>query len=229
MDTPNWEKILLNDLDGQYALEIVFRTAVMFTVILVILRLSGKRGVRQLSIFELAIILGLGSAAGDSMFYKDVGILPTIIVCFTAIGLYRLITWLTTKNERFEKALEGRPIYIVEEGIMTIKGDSKDSLSKYEFFAELREKGVEHLGQVKAAILETEGSISVFFFPDEEVKPGLPILPNEYNRNTDTIAEEGRYACIFCGTLRQLGTGRHRCSRCGHHEWVKAVDTKRVS
>jgi len=219
----------LDELDGLYVLEIIFRTAVMFTVILVVLRLSGKRGIRQLSIFELAIIIGLGSAVGDSMFYEDVGILTAVIVCFTAIGLYRGITWLTTKNERIEKALEGRPMYIVEDSVITVKDDSKDSLSKYEFFAELREKGVEHLGQVRVAILETDGSISVFFFPNEKVKHGLPILPKAYNKNTAVITDEDLYACIYCGTVHRLQTGRHECKRCQHHEWVKAIDTKRIS
>ncbi len=225
----DWEKIVLDELDGQYVLEIIFRTAVMFTVILVVLRLSGKRGIRQLSIFELAIIISLGSAVGDSMFYEEVGILTAVIVCFTAIGLYRGITWLTTKNERIEKALEGRPMYIVEDSVITVKDDSKDSLSKYEFFAELREKGVEHLGQVRVAILETDGSISVFFFPNEEVKHGLPILPKAYNKNTAVITEEDLYACIYCGTVHRLQTGRHQCTRCDHHEWVKAINTKRIS
>jgi len=225
----DWEKIVLDELDGLYVLEIIFRTAVMFTVILVVLRLSGKRGIRQLSIFELAIIIGLGSAVGDSMFYEDVGILTAVIVCFTAIGLYRGITWLTTKNERIEKALEGRPMYIVEDSVITVKDDSKDSLSKYEFFAELREKGVEHLGQVRVAILETDGSISVFFFPNEKVKHGLPILPKAYNKNTAVITDEDLYACIYCGTVHRLQTGRHECKRCQHHEWVKAIDTKRIS
>ncbi|GGH04337.1 DUF421 domain-containing protein [Parapedobacter pyrenivorans] len=225
----DWEKIVLDELDGLYVLEIIFRTAVMFTVILVVLRLSGKRGIRQLSIFELAIIIGLGSAVGDSMFYEDVGILTAVIVCFTAIGLYRGITWLTTKNERIEKALEGRPMYIVEDSVITVKDDSKDSLSKYEFFAELREKGVEHLGQVRVAILETDGSISVFFFPNEEVKHGLPILPKAYNKNTAVITDEDLYACIYCGTVHRLQTGRHECKRCQHHEWVKAIDTKRIN
>ena len=201
----------------------------MFTVILVILRLSGKRGVRQLSIFELAIILGLGSAAGDAMFYKDVPLFAAILVCITAIGIYRLITWLMTKNNGFEKILEGKAVYIIEDSVMVIKDRQKDSLSKDEFFAELREKGVEHLGQVRTAILETEGKLSVFFYADQDVKFGLPILPHQYHNYSSTIAEEGLYACIVCGTLHRLSAGTHRCERCQHHEWVKAINTKRVN
>ncbi len=226
----DWERIFFHDVDGQFALEVVFRTAFMFIVIMAVLRLSGKRGVRQLSIFELAIILSLGSAAGDPMFYDDVAIIPTVLVCATAIGLYRLITWLMTKSERFERILEGEPVYIVEESVMTIKDDTKnDSLSKDEFFAELREKGVEHLGQVRVAILETSGSMSVFFYPEEDVKYGLPILPHDYRKHISLIEREGLYACIYCGTLEQLSSGRHHCSRCNHHEWVQAINRKRIS
>lgn len=225
----DWERIFLYDVDGQFALEVVFRTAFMFVVIMAVLRLSGKRGVRQLSIFELAIILSLGSAAGDPMFYDDVALLPTMLVCATAIGLYRLITWLMTKSERFEQLLEGEPVYIVEDSVMTIKDDTKDSLSKDEFFAELREKGVEHLGQVRAAILETNGSMSVFFYPEKDVKYGLPILPHAYRKHISLIEQDGLYACIYCGTLEQLLPGRHACRRCKHQEWVQAINTKRIS
>ena len=120
-------------------------------------------------------------------------------------------------------------MYIIEDSVMTIKGDEKDSLSKDEFFAELRERGVEHLGQVRAAILETGGNLSVFFYTDDEVKYGLPILPHTYSKHADTIAEKGLYACVVCGTLHRLEPGKHTCERCQHHEWVKAINTKRVS
>lgn len=225
----DWERIFLHDFDSSFAAEILFRTAFMFLVVVAILRLSGKRGVRQLSIFELAIILTLGSAAGDAMFYDDVALFATLLVCVTTIALYRLITWLTVKSSRLEKLIEGEAVYIVEDSVMVIKDDEKDSLSKEEFFAELREKGVEHLGQVRAAILETGGSLSVFFYANDDVKYGLPILPRVYNKHSDTIVEEGLYACVICGTLERLEAGRHRCKRCQHHEWVKAINTKRVS
>ncbi|MGK6351483.1 DUF421 domain-containing protein [Parapedobacter sp. DT-150] len=224
----DWKNIFLQDLDSSFALEIIFRTALMFIFIMVVLRLSGKRGVRQLSIFELAIILSLGSAAGDPMFNEDVPIVPAILVCITAIGIYRLVTWLMAKNERFEQLLEGEPVYIVVDSVMTIKDNIKNNLAKDEFFAELREKGVEHLGQVRVAILETSGTMSVFFYPADEIKYGLPILPHEYNKHSNTIAQQGLYACIYCGTLAQLESGPHQCGRCQHREWVPAINTKRL-
>lgn len=225
----DWHQIFINDITEQFAVEIVLRTAIMFLVVLVILRLSGKRGIRQLSIFELAIIISLGSAAGDPMFNDDIAILPAVLVCVTVIGLYRCITWITTKYETIENVLEGKPVYIVEEGIMVIKEDTKNTLAKDEFFAELRELGVEHLGQVKTAILETSGNMSILYYSNDEVKPGLPIYPKIYNLRTAVVPTAGQYACAFCGWVAHLQPGRHRCSRCRHHEWVRTIATKRIN
>src|SRR5688572_10023568 len=97
-DIFEWKRILINDMPWIFLLEVFFRSAVMFTVLVTGLSLTGKRGVKQLSVFEIVIIIGLGSAAGDPMFYEDVGIVPAIIVFATVLGCYRLITWMASKS-----------------------------------------------------------------------------------------------------------------------------------
>jgi len=225
----DWQRILINDFSFQFLCEIMIRTIIMFLIILFVLRISGKRGVRQLSIFEMAVIIGLGSAAGDPMFNEDIAILPAFIVCITAILLYRMITWLAARRESFEKIIEGKPIYIVEEGKMVIKDDSHRVFAKDEFFAELRQTGVEHLGQVKIALLETSGQMSVYFYGDKEVRPGLPIIPKQYQQHSAVIKEEGLYACAYCGNVKALAPGTCTCERCKHTEWVSAISTLRVT
>jgi len=71
--------IFIGDTTWGFALEILIRCTVMFIIIISFLRLSGKRGIRQLSLFELAIILCLGSAAGDPMFTKNVPIAHALV------------------------------------------------------------------------------------------------------------------------------------------------------
>jgi uncharacterized membrane protein YcaP (DUF421 family) len=68
-------KIFIYDTSFDFMLEILLRCTAMYILVLIFLRISGKRGIRQLSIFELAIILCLGSAAGDPMFVEDVPII----------------------------------------------------------------------------------------------------------------------------------------------------------
>ena len=129
----------------------------------------GKRGVKQLSVFELVVIIGLGSAAGDPMFYKDVGLLPAFIVFIIVISLYVLVTYLVGRNKKFEHLVEGKPDLLIRKEVFAIENFEKEALGQDEFFAELRLRGVSQLGQVETAIIETNGGISVFFYPADEV------------------------------------------------------------
>ncbi|MEZ7498769.1 hypothetical protein QO200_08460 [Flavobacterium sp. Arc3] len=71
-DIFEWSRILFNDLPEIFLFEVIFRSVIMFTVLLLTLKIAGKRGVKQLSVFETVIIIALGSAAGDPMLYEDV-------------------------------------------------------------------------------------------------------------------------------------------------------------
>ena len=224
-----WHRVLLNDLPALFLLEVLFRTAVMFIVLLTALRFTGKRGVKQLSIFEIVIIIALGSAAGDPMFYDDVGILPAICVFIVVIACYRLVTWLTGKSKWFEELLEGRTELLIDNGIFSVLKFEKEAIAQDEFFSELRQKSVEHLGQVKYAFLEPSGNISVYFFPDEEVKPGLPLLPALFNLKSKTIARRGLYACANCGYTKELPAGQAQCPVCKKDQWVTAIRTLRIT
>lgn len=167
-----WNRLLFNDLPANFILEVIFRSTVMFIILLLTLKLAGKRGVKQLSIFETVIIIALGSAAGDPMFYEDVGIIPAAIVFTTIIILYRSVTWLTGKSKHFEEFIEGKTECLINDGKFSVETFKKESLAQDEFFSELRIKSIEHLGQVQHAFIETSGEISVFYYKDEEVKYG---------------------------------------------------------
>ncbi|HLN73366.1 MAG TPA: YetF domain-containing protein, partial [Prolixibacteraceae bacterium] len=162
-----WKELLMGGEEWSFLPETVLRTLIMFVVIMVSLRILGKRGVKQLSIFELVVIIGLGSAAGDPMFYNDVGILPALIVFAMIIILYTSITYFISKNRDFEAMVEGKPVRLIKDGSFAIDNFKKEPLGEYEFFAELRIQGVSQLGQIEEAILESSGNISIFYFPDD--------------------------------------------------------------
>ncbi len=94
------KSFLLGDNDWGFLVDTTFRTTAMFIILLAALRLLGKKSVQQLSIFELGVIIGLGSAAGDPMIYKEVGIVPSIIVYVVVILMYRLISYLMGKSTK---------------------------------------------------------------------------------------------------------------------------------
>lgn len=226
-ETFEWNRLLINDLPVHFLLEVVFRSAVMFIILLLTLKLTGKRGVKQLSIFETVIIIALGSAAGDPMFYEDVGIIPAFTVFAVIIVLYRVVTWITGKSKKFEEFIEGKTECIIENGKFSIDTFRKESLAQDEFFTELRVKSVEHLGQVKNAFLETTGEVSVYYYDDKEVDYGLPILPFLFNSKSSTIAKDGVYSCAFCGETEQKKKGKSNCKVCKKDEWVASINTLR--
>ncbi len=226
----DWKQLLLGDEDWDFLIEGAFRTFIMFTIIVISLRLLGKRGVKQLSVFELVVIIGLGSAAGDPMFYKDVGLLPALIVFIMVISLYKLVMYLIGKSKKFEHIVEGSPVCLISEGRFSIDNFKKETLAQDEFFAELRMQGVMHLGQVQLGIIEITGDISLFFYPDDEVKYGLPILPALYDQKIQQIINEQHFACSFCGhTEKLLPVNKHVCPVCKRHEWVEAINKKRIN
>jgi len=225
----SWKEFLLGSENWSFLTEVALRSLVMFTVILVSLAILGKRGVKQLSVFELVIIIGLGSAAGDPMFYKDVGVLPSMIVFAIVVSLYILITHLVGKHPKIESLVEGKPVCLVEDGRFAISNFSKEPLGQDEFFAELRVRGVSQLGQVQQAIVETNGELSVFFYPDEDVRFGLPILPKTLELQTIEIKKKGIYSCVFCGFTTELEPVEEvPCSVCKKKHWVWASDKKRI-
>lgn len=223
-----WNRLLFNDLPVTFLAEVAFRTVIMFLVVLLTLKFTGKRGVKQLSVFEVVIIISLGSAAGDPMFYEDVGLVPAIMVFLIILIMYRSVTWLLGKSRWFENFMEGTAKCIIEDGQFSIASFEREDLAQDEFFAELRLKSIEHLGQVRNAYMETNGAISVFFYADEDVKFGLPIRPQLFSLKSSVIPKSGVYACTFCANTQRLEPTTGTCTVCKRKEWVLAINSHRI-
>ncbi|HJU51976.1 MAG TPA: YetF domain-containing protein [Acidimicrobiia bacterium] len=173
-----FERIFLGDLTWLTVLEILIRTVVLFLYTLVLFRLVGKRGLGQLSPFELLIIVALGSAVGDPMFYPDVPVLSGMIVITAVVGLERLLVLLTESNRSIEKAIESSPVCVVADGELVEENLDKEDLSRAEIEMLLRLQGVENLGDVRRAYLEPTGRVSVFWSPSKQGS-GDSILPGD--------------------------------------------------
>ncbi|MCO8103297.1 DUF421 domain-containing protein [Acinetobacter indicus] len=223
----DWASIFIHDTTWAFAAEISVRAILMFSMIIIFLRLTGKRGVRQLSIFELAIILSLGSIAGDPMFTEDLPLIQALLIMSIVIFLYRLVTWLMMKYQPFEDLLEGKSLYIVEDGELVLEKIKRGKMSHDEFFAEMRQQGVEHLGQVRVGLLENDGKFSILFFSNDQVRYGLPLFPKACQEITE-VKPHTHYACVYCGYTDFLQSAEQICPRCASCHWTEAINTLRV-
>jgi uncharacterized membrane protein YcaP (DUF421 family) len=151
----------------------------MYVYTLAVVRILGKRGLGHLSPFELVIIVALGSAVGDPMFYADVPLIHGLIVITVVVIMQKLLEELTVRSRQAEILLESKARRLVAAGVIDRAALDNEDLTEAELFNALRERGVEHLGQVKRAYLEPSGAISVFRYDDAETRTGRSVLPED--------------------------------------------------
>lgn len=226
----DWQRVLLNDLPLLFLGEVALRALIGYALVFLFLKASGRRGIRQLSVFELVVILTLGSAAGDVVLYDDVPVLSTVAVFASILVLYRLTTYTMQHSRRFNNWVEGEPVTFIREGLYELESLDRLNITDDEFFMELRQQSVEHLGQVRLGILEVDGNISLFFYERGSARPGLSVLPSEHRDTHEAAPSDNLYACSRCGFLKTLAAQqRAACSRCQNIFWAKALTTERDS
>lgn len=227
----DWQRLWWpGENSGFYALEVLFRCVVTYLLLLASLRITGRRSVKQLSLFELSIVIGLGSIAGDTMFYPEVPLSHAVIVFGTVMLLYLLFNRLTEISPKFSDWMEGKDVLLVHEGCLHWENFQRQHLTQKELFGELRQQQVEHLGQVKAVYSEASGELSVFFYEDEDVRPGLPIRPEELTKSSAGITAAGPYACLNCSHVAELTPApAAACPVCRQGQWLPACTARRVS
>ena len=129
----------------------------------------------DLSPFEFVIIVGLGSAVGDPMFYADVPLTHGMIVVAVVVALQRVLVHLTRKNPTIERLVESAPVLLVADGEVIATAMKDEELSEAELFMYLRMAEIEHLGQVRMAFIEQNGQVTVF--RTENGRTGKSVLP----------------------------------------------------
>ncbi len=223
-------RMFFGDEPPLFLVEVALRTTIIFVYTLFLLRVLGKRGVAQLSLFEVTIIIGLGSAVGDPMFQADVPLVHAMLVIAIIVALYRLFMTFVRRSERFERFAEGEPSNVLSEGHIDLEALARERISQEELFEILRLAGITQLGEVKRAFLEQSGALSVFAFPPRHVKPGLPIVPPwDIEEPRSVCAGEsvpsGDYACMACGEVVRCETTSplRACIRCKGKRWTKAT------
>ena len=218
--------MLIGDEPPLFLLEIAFRTVVIYVYALGLLRWLGSRTIGQLSTIEFLLVIALGSAVGDAMFYPDVPLLHALLVITLVVVANKGLDILIAKSTVAEHAIDGKPEEAIRDGVISKAFLDGTSLSDSELFQQLREHGIRHLGQVAHAYIETDGVLTVFKADAE--RPGLPIVPPweieppvEVDPSKDVSPGEPA-ACKRCGTIAAAGQKLECCSYCNHNVWVRA-------
>jgi uncharacterized membrane protein YcaP (DUF421 family) len=147
------------DLHG--AALIAAKTAVVFLVLVVGLRLLGKRELGQMTIVDLVLIVILGNAVQNAMLNGDNTLAGGVVSVTILLGLNRALAMVLARSGRLERLLAGEPVVLVSEGRVNDAALRRQGVTGDQLLAALREHGVEDLGGVRLAVLEVDGTISV--------------------------------------------------------------------
>ena len=140
------------------------RTVILYILIITGVRLMGKRQVGELEPSELVVSLLIADLAAVPMQDFGIPLLIGIIPIFALLSLTMIFSVLTMKNTRFRILMCGKPSIVVKNGALDQREMQRNRYTVDELFEELRMKGYTDLTQIKYAILETNGQLSVLPF-----------------------------------------------------------------
>jgi len=143
------------------AWELILRSAVVYTFLLLLIRMTGKRQVGQLAPFDLVLLLVLSNAIQNSMNGGDNSLTGGLISAVTLVALNAAIGLATYRSKRLEALIEGRPQILIHNGQLYEQVMRDAKLTRHELNSALRQSGCECVEEVRTAVLENNGSISV--------------------------------------------------------------------
>ena len=139
----------------------VIRATVVYIFLLVILRLTGKRQVGQMAPFDLVLLLVLSNAVQNSMNGGDNSITGGLILASTLVGLNWIVSSVTFHSKRLEALIEGRPVVLIHDGKIDSRMLKSVQMTIHELRAALRAEGCAGEEQVRFAVLENNGHVTV--------------------------------------------------------------------
>ncbi len=151
-------------------LGIVARTAVIYIVVLLGVRLSGKREVGQMTPFDLTLLLLISNSVQNAMTGSDTSLLGGVAAAITLLVLNYFIAEVSGGNRRFRKLVQGQPSLLVHDGQIIAAHMAKEHVSMDELERSLREHGINSYHDLALAVLEVDGSISCLKYDDLSAK-----------------------------------------------------------
>lgn len=170
------------------------RTMVLYFLLILSVRLMGKRQVGQLETSEFVVAMLIADLAAVPMQDSAIPLLWGIVPLLTVLALELTVSFLAMKSIPVRRWLFGQPVILVENGKLLRENLVRTRICLEELTGRLRQKGVLSLEEVQHAILETDGTLSVFPWPQGQEKPrSLPVtLISDGRLCPEGLARAGR-------------------------------------
>ncbi|HEX5417627.1 MAG TPA: YetF domain-containing protein [Chloroflexota bacterium] len=147
------------DLFG--TLVIAGKTMIVYVFLILGLRLLGKRELGQMTLYDLVLIIVLANAVQNAMVGSDTTLLGGIVAATTLLALNRLFNYFLVRSPALERETVGEPALIIQNGQLLSRQLRREGVTEAQVMAALREHEIDRIADVKMAVLEVDGTISV--------------------------------------------------------------------
>ena len=182
------------------------RTILLYLVLILAVRLMGKRQISQMEPAEFVVAMLVADLASIPMQDGGIPLLSGIVPILTVLGLELVLSGVTMRSVRIRRLLCGKPVMLIENGHILQQNLRSTRITLDELTGHLREKDVLDIRTVQYAILETNGNLSVFLYPKEKPasakEAGIHPKPQSI---PFSIIEDG---CVFPENLQKAGKDR---------------------
>ena len=141
--------------------EKILRSVIVYFFLLAMFRLLGKREVAQMTVFDLIVLLILSNVLQNAMIGPDNSVTGGLIGATSILAVNWVVGRLAFSSRKFERTIEGVPMLLAHRGHFVEQNLRRANISKEELLSNLRSQGVFHLDEVRAAVLEPSGKLSV--------------------------------------------------------------------
>jgi uncharacterized membrane protein YcaP (DUF421 family) len=217
-------RIFLGDVPGEYYAELVLRSIFIYLLLMIAMRLLGKRMASRLGRNELIALVTLAATIGIPLTAPERGLLPPIIIATLVVYISRWIAARSFRDAKFESFSQGNIDTIVKNGVMDLNVMKKVRLTRERLVGQLRQSSVKQLGEVKRLYMEANGGFSLV--KQEEPSPGLFVIPRWDGELYHRLKkDQNLMACENCGFTKEqpFDTKTFKCTSCGHIAWTPAV------
>ena len=156
-------------------IKIIFRISFFYFFILLIYRMMGKREVGQLGIIDLIVSILIAELVVVSVEDPNISILYSLVPVICLVALQMLLSYISLKSSKIRDLLDGTPSFIIKYGKLNYNEMIKQKYNLDDLLVQLREKGYRNIEDIEYAILENNGTLSVFEYDKNKLIKKSPL------------------------------------------------------
>lgn len=143
-------------------MELILRAFFIYLAILIVFRISGKRTLSQLTTFDFILLLMVGQATQQALLMNDYSVTGAVLVILALVAFDIGSAWISKKSNLYDNIVNGVPVILIENGVLINESLNNASIEVGDILESARKnQGLESINEIKYAILEKDGVISI--------------------------------------------------------------------